>query len=114
MTGKMLVLGLLSCGMTMAQAAPAPAAAGKPMAFDVVSIRQNLAGPGPGLPQFGPTADGYQAVNAPMILLAVYVQAPSRTAAVPKRVPSFQLWRSAALAGIANRNMAPRIEANGV
>ncbi len=49
-----------------------------------------------------------------MIRLAVYVHAPSMTAAVPKRVPSFQLWRSAALAGIANRNMAQRIEANGV
>src|ERR1039458_2012232 len=77
MTGKMLVLGLLSCGMTMAQAAPAPAAAGKPMAFDVVSIRQNLAGPGPGLPQFGPTADGYQAVNAPLILLIITAYLPT-------------------------------------
>ena len=76
MTGKMLVLGLLSCGMTMAQAAPAPTPA-KPMAFDVVSIRQNLAGPGPGLPQFGPTADGYRAANSPMILLIITAYLPS-------------------------------------
>jgi len=49
-----------------------------------------------------------------MIRLAVYVQAPSSTAAVPKRVPSFQPCRSAAVAGIARRNMAPRMEASGV
>src|ERR1051326_2126838 len=49
-----------------------------------------------------------------MILLAVYVQAPSSTAAVPNRVPSFHPWRSIAVAGIARRNIAPRIEARGV
>ena len=73
MTHKLFCLALLIVGMAMGQAssAPAPATAkpGKPLAFDVVSIRQNLAGPGPGLPQFGPTADGYRAANSPMILL---------------------------------------------
>src|SRR4029077_5184797 len=49
-----------------------------------------------------------------IIRLAVYVQAPSSTAAVPNRVPSFQPWRSAAVACIARRNIAPRIDASGV
>jgi uncharacterized protein (TIGR03435 family) len=95
MTGKMLVLGLLSCGMTMAQAqtAPAPAVAGKPMAFDVVSIRQNLAGPGPGLPQFGPTPDGYRA-NAPMILLIMtaYLPTTGATSFAPAQISGLTDW----------------------
>jgi uncharacterized protein (TIGR03435 family) len=98
MTGKMLVLGLLSCGMTMAQAqtAPAPAAAGKPMAFDVVSIRQNLAGPGPGLPQFGPTLDGYRAANSPMILLieTAYLPSTGATTFTRAQVSGLPDWAS--------------------
>jgi uncharacterized protein (TIGR03435 family) len=95
MTGKMLVLGLLSCGMTMAQAAPAPTPA-KPMAFDVVSIRQNLAGPGPGLPQFGPTADGYRAANSPMILLieTAYLPTTGATTFTRAQVSGLPDWAS--------------------
>ena len=91
----MLVLGLLSCGMTMAQAAPAPTPA-KPMAFDVVSIRQNLAGPGPGLPQFGPTADGYRAANSPMILLieTAYLPTTGATTFTRAQVSGLPDWAS--------------------
>ena len=77
MTGRVLAVGLLSCGMAMAQTAPALAAAAKPLASDVVSIRQNLAGPGPGLPQYGPTPDGYRAANSPMILLIITAYLPT-------------------------------------
>ncbi len=82
MTGRLLVVGLLSCGMAMAQAAPAPAVAGKPMAFDVVSIRQNMADQGPGLPQFGPTQDGYRMINMQLFLpiLTAYIPQTQGTA----------------------------------
>jgi uncharacterized protein (TIGR03435 family) len=63
--------------MAQAQSAPQAAAApAKTMAFDVVSIRQNVSeqrqmGP----PQFGPTPDGYRMTNAPLMLpiLTAYV-----------------------------------------
>jgi uncharacterized protein (TIGR03435 family) len=45
----------------------------KPLAFEIVSIRQNVSQP---RPQFGPTADGYRAVSVPMalpLMTAAYV-----------------------------------------
>jgi uncharacterized protein (TIGR03435 family) len=62
-------------------AAPAKTAApAKPLAFDVVSIRQDVAG---GIhDDFGPTADGYRIVNKPLVLAIVtaYVPQSSDTA----------------------------------
>jgi uncharacterized protein (TIGR03435 family) len=48
-----------------AQAAPTPS---KPMAFDVVSIRENKSAPVQGPPVFGPTGDGYRAMNESLVL----------------------------------------------
>jgi uncharacterized protein (TIGR03435 family) len=66
------------------------------MAFDVVSIRQNLAGPGPGLPQFGPTADGYRAANSPMILLieTAYLPTTGATTFTRAQVSGLPDWAS--------------------
>jgi len=63
-------LSAMAAGAT-AQAVPADA---KPMAFDVVSVRENKNPPN-GMPAFGPTPDGYHATGMPMILplLTAYV-----------------------------------------
>jgi hypothetical protein len=67
-----LVIGLLNVGMAIGQAPAVPAAApaavaAKPLAFDVVSIRQNMSAQSRqmGMPVFGPTADGYRMASAP-------------------------------------------------
>jgi len=90
MIGKILVVGLACAGMAMGQApvaASEPAAAAtmtspvtpsKAYSFDVVSIRQNVS---PmqmqrgGMPQFGPTPDGYQMKNMSigMVIMTAYV-----------------------------------------
>jgi uncharacterized protein (TIGR03435 family) len=93
MTGKICIIGLMSCGMAMGQTASAPAAAtaattptaaaaavpAKAYAFEVVSIRQNKSEMqmGMGMPQFGPTPDGYRMTNMSMAL-------PMMTAYVPQ------------------------------
>ena len=92
MVGKVLAVGLVCAGMAVGQTATAPVSAGvavtatatnavpapvKAYTFDVVSIRQNIAAPTPGLPQFGPTPDGYRAANSPMILLIITAYLPS-------------------------------------
>ncbi len=72
---KICIVGLMSCGMAMGQAASGPVAGAaasptptavtaaaakvKAYAFDVVSIRQNIA-PQTALLQLGPTPDGYR------------------------------------------------------
>ena len=99
MTGRVFAVGLLSCGMTMAQAqtAPAPAAAAKPMAFDVVSIRQNLVAPTQrrnGPPQFGPTADGYRMVGGPLLLpiITAYIPQTGAAAFMPDQIKGLPDW----------------------
>jgi len=92
MIGKVLAVGLVCAGMAMGQTATAPvastaavdpaasgaaAAPAKAYTFDVVSIRQNntpLRGQR-GIPQSGPTADGYRLTNDNLllVLLAAYV-----------------------------------------
>jgi uncharacterized protein (TIGR03435 family) len=65
----------MSCGITMGQAASAPATAAtrtktvpsNAYAFEVVSIRRNMNPQG--TLQFGVTADGYRATNVPIFLL---------------------------------------------
>jgi bla regulator protein BlaR1 len=52
----------------------------KPLAFDIVSIRQNVSQPSVpmmGPPQFGPTADGYRATNMPFVLPILTAYVPS-------------------------------------
>jgi uncharacterized protein (TIGR03435 family) len=70
------------------QSAPSPV---KPMAFEVVSIRQNLLDPprgGP--PPFGATPDGYRITNMPLIL-------PILAAFVPKAGGAFTFDRISGL-----------------
>jgi uncharacterized protein (TIGR03435 family) len=95
-------IGLLGAGVAMGQASAgpastpaAPSAAGKPMAFDVVSIRQNVAqqmrnGP----PVFGPTADGYRMVSAPLILpiITAYVPTVGAAAFTPDQITGLPDW----------------------
>jgi bla regulator protein BlaR1 len=85
---------LVCAGMAIGQTAVAPTAASAPVvagvavavtatapakayAFDVISIRQNISGQqmGMGMPQFGPTADGYRMINMSMgmVIMTAYV-----------------------------------------
>ena len=94
MVGKILAAGLVCAGMAIGQTAVAPTAASAPVvagvavavtatapakayAFDVISIRQNISGQqmGMGMPQFGPTADGYRMINMSMgmVIMTAYV-----------------------------------------
>jgi uncharacterized protein (TIGR03435 family) len=55
-------------------AVPADAAGDKALAFDVVSIRQNMSR---GVhDDFGPTADGYRMINKPLLLLLMTAYVP--------------------------------------
>ena len=93
MVGKILAVWLAGAGMAVGQTATAPATAGvavtatatnavpspvKAYTFDVVSIRRNVS---PmqmqqGMPQFGPTADGYRMTNMPMALPLITAYVP--------------------------------------
>ena len=78
MSTLVLLAGIAVCAHGQSAASPA-----KPMAFEVVSIRQNLSDPprgGP--PPFGPTPDGYRMTNMPLIF-------PILTAFVPKAGGAF-------------------------
>jgi uncharacterized protein (TIGR03435 family) len=68
--------------MAAGQTATAPVAAGthapKPLAFDVVSIKQNVStGQRTGPPQFGPTPDGYRMTNMPLAVVIVTAYPPT-------------------------------------
>jgi uncharacterized protein (TIGR03435 family) len=88
MVGRVLAVGFLCAGVSVGQVAPPTADVGaakvvapavKSLAFDIVSIRQNVSQPSVpmmGPPQFGPTADGYRAMSMPLTL-------PLMTAFVP-------------------------------
>jgi uncharacterized protein (TIGR03435 family) len=87
MIAKICIVGLMSCGMAMGQAAGAPAAGAaasqpaaaapaKAYAFDVVSIRQNKTPATVAvLKQDGPTADGYRS-HQPLTLLLLTAYVP--------------------------------------
>jgi len=102
MFGKILAVGLLCTGMAMGQA-PAPAATAtttapaKAYSFDVVSIRQNKSGPqmGMGMPQFGPTPDGYRMTNMSidMVMMTAYLpQTPGSAFYTENQVKGFPDW----------------------
>ena len=95
MIGRMWLASLVSCGLAIGQApAPKDAAPAKQLAFDVVSIRQNLASPDRGLPQFGPTQDGYHAANSPMVLFIITAYLPTTGAAafMPDQISGMPDW----------------------
>jgi uncharacterized protein (TIGR03435 family) len=98
MIGKALAVGVLGVGMAMGQAPPAAkdVAPAKQLAFDVISVRQNTSGLSgrSGMPNFGPTADGYRAVNSPMILLVItaYLPTTGATTFTPGQVSGLPDW----------------------
>jgi uncharacterized protein (TIGR03435 family) len=98
MIGRMLAVGLLSSGLATGQvpAAPATTTAGtaKALAFDVISIRQSVTPQRAGLPQFGPTPDGYRAANSPMILLIItaYLPATGASTFTPAQISGLPDW----------------------
>src|ERR1035441_9416684 len=98
MTGKLVWVAMLSAGMAMAQASSVPATKGatpNTPAFDVVSIRQNTSGPAPGLPQFGPTPDGYRMTNMQLLgpILTAYIPETASTSAfAPNQIKGLPDW----------------------
>jgi len=66
----------------------------KAMAFDVVSIRQNVSNPSPGgPPPFGPTADGYRMTNMPLIFAIFTAFVPKAGGAfTPDRISGIPDW----------------------
>jgi uncharacterized protein (TIGR03435 family) len=97
MIGKALGVGLVCGGMAMAQAAPAPATATKPMAFDVISIREDpaaLTQRRDGPPQFGPTADGYRMVGGSLLLpiITAYIPQTGAAAFMPDQIKGIPSW----------------------
>jgi uncharacterized protein (TIGR03435 family) len=97
MTGRLLAAALLNCGIAMAQTAPAPAATAKHLAFDVVSIRQNLAAATQrrnGPPQFGPTPDGYRMVGGPLLLpiITAYIPQTGASAFMGDQIKGLPDW----------------------
>jgi uncharacterized protein (TIGR03435 family) len=99
MIGRICAVWVVGCGVAMGQAgaaktdaaAPAkveaakadagvakPGANDKALAFDIVSIRQNVSqAPRTGPPVFGPTGDGYRALSVPLVLLLLTAYVPS-------------------------------------
>jgi uncharacterized protein (TIGR03435 family) len=93
MIGRVLAVWVVGCGVAMGQAGAPKAEAGaakadagvakptagaKALAFDIVSIRQNVSPPpnySQGPPPYGPTGDGYRLANMPLFipLLTAYV-----------------------------------------
>ena len=101
MTHKLYCLALLSAGLAMGQAtsAPTPAAAkpAKPLAFDVVSIRQDpaaLTQRRNGPPQFGPTGDGYRMAGGPLLLpiITAYIPQTGAAAFMPDQIKGLPDW----------------------
>jgi uncharacterized protein (TIGR03435 family) len=105
MIRKALAVGLLGVGMAMAQAPSVPASAkvpaapaaapARPLTFDVVSIRQNMSPAGPqGMPQVGPTPDGYHMINFPMAyaLISAYVPEAGGGVFMPNDLTGLPPW----------------------
>jgi uncharacterized protein (TIGR03435 family) len=89
------VAAVLSCGLLLGQSPAAPArasgaAAKKPLAFEVVSIRQNVADRE--VDAFGATPDGFRMVNVslPRLILTAYV--PQSGAALFWEPKGFPAW----------------------
>lgn len=78
--GRCVGFGWFVCaGIALGQGSEAKASDGGPLAFDVVSIRQNLSR---GVhDDFGPTADGYRMINKPLFLLVMTAYVPQSSGA---------------------------------
>jgi uncharacterized protein (TIGR03435 family) len=66
---------LLLAGVLPAHAQTPNGADGKPLAFEVVSIRQSASGKQ--MPQFGPTANGYHAIGLPVLVSILQAELPT-------------------------------------
>ena len=79
------VVALLGCGMVFGQTPDSlktstnPPQSARALAFDVVSIRQNLSDSSVymGPPKYGPTADGYRATNMSLTLPIITAYVPT-------------------------------------
>jgi uncharacterized protein (TIGR03435 family) len=73
---KALACALLVLAGATNSFAQSPAGAdGKPLAFEVVSIRPSASGRQ--MPQFGPTADGYHAIGLPVLVTILQAELPN-------------------------------------
>src|ERR1700721_2031192 len=71
-------VALVAQAVTSAAGAPPVGADGKPLTFDVVSIREDKSEPTPQNPvQNGPTADGYRLKGLPLIAVIQRAYIPS-------------------------------------
>ena len=91
MTPKPCLVGLLCCGVAIGQSAVAPpTAVTKPLAFEVISIRQNVAGGK--VDKFGATPDGFRMTNASLSRVIASAYVPQSGGALfwsPKGVPAW-------------------------
>jgi uncharacterized protein (TIGR03435 family) len=84
--GLLLAAGMCFAGsLGLAQVAAVPAAAplqgadGRPLAFDVISVRENKFPPTPqNPPMYGPTPDGYRMKDYPLIFVILTAYVPSQ------------------------------------
>ena len=74
-TGALLLMPAPAlCQISLTPPAMPPDVKAKNYAFDVVSIRQTQAA---GQPRFGPTADGYQAIDLPLLFSVLMANLPA-------------------------------------
>jgi uncharacterized protein (TIGR03435 family) len=92
MIGKACVIWTLGCGLAWAQAQAPAVAAAKPLAFEVVSIRQNVAESMTDV--FGATPDGFRMVNVSLYRLILTAYVPQSGAALFWEPKGFPAWIS--------------------
>jgi bla regulator protein BlaR1 len=88
-------VALLAQAVTSAAGAPPVGADGKPLTFDVVSIREDKSEPTPQNPvQNGPTADGYRLKGLPLIAVIQRAYIPSEGGLTfgPNQITGLQAW----------------------
>ena len=88
-------VALLAQAVTSAETARPMDAGGKPLAFDVVSIREDNAVPSPESPaQNGPTPDGYRLKDAPLLAVIQTAYLPSEGGLTfrPNRIMGLPGW----------------------
>ena len=92
MIGKLCIAGTLCASMAIAQSKATPNVAGptKPLAFEVVSIRQNVAESE--TDAFGPTPDGFRMVNVSLHRLILTAYVPQSGAALYWEPKGFPAW----------------------
>lgn len=92
MIGRFCIAGTVCAGVAMGQAAAGQkaAASSKPLAFEVVSIRQNVAGGR--VAAFGVTPDGFHMVNMTLTRVILEAYVPETGEAVYSDSVGFPAW----------------------